>query len=54
MQRKERTPNEKAVDDVLKFAMALAHNMRTEQPYDELQKKFLRATRRLEKRSGKR
>lgn len=53
MKRKDRTPEEKAVDDVLAVAMALAHQMRTDQPYGELQKKFLRATRRLELSSGK-
>lgn len=52
MQRKDRTPREKAVDDVLTYAMAMAHQMRAGRPHDELQKKFLRATKRLKKRSG--
>lgn len=51
MKRTELTPKQKAVDDVLSFAMAMAHQMETGQPYDELQKRFLRATRRLKRRS---
>ncbi len=50
MKRTERTPLQKAVDDVLTTAMAMAHQMRTKQPYDDLQKKFLRAAARLQRR----
>ena len=54
MQRKDRTPIQKAVDDVIASAMALAHQMRTGKPYDQLKEKFLRVTRKLEKTTGKR
>jgi hypothetical protein len=43
---------QKAVDDVLTTAMSMAHKMRADQPYDELQKKFLRACNRLNKRKN--
>jgi aromatic ring hydroxylase len=52
MKRTERTPLQRAVDDVLSTAMAMAHQMRTKQPYDELQKKFLRACNKLQKRKN--
>ncbi len=56
MKRAERTPIEKAVDEVLSVAMAYANAIRKEIGAKEfgLRVKFLRATRRLERRSGKR
>lgn len=55
MKRADLTPREKAVDDVLSTAMALAHQMQTKGIYtDSLREKFLRAARRLKKRSVKR
>lgn len=44
---------ERAVDDVMNTAMSLAWRIDHKEPHEELQKKFLRAARRLRRRSGR-
>jgi hypothetical protein len=55
MKRIERTPLQKAVDDVVSTAMAFCNAHREKQSASllPLLAKLLRATRRLERRSGK-
>ena len=53
-EKAERTGLDRALGNVVSVSMAMAHQMRTAQPYDNLREKFLRATRRLERVTGKR